>query len=70
MTIYKELHLDEDTIIFLTFHGQNIIAVGNVDDILGIIEEEIDEYMKENNLEMVNVITSKDFDVYNIEIED
>ena len=67
MAIYKELYLDKDAIIFLTFHEQNIIAVWNVDDIMSAIEDEINEYMKENDLKMVNVITSNDFNIYNIE---
>lgn len=70
MTIYKKLHLDVDTMIFITFHKNHVIAIGNVDDILSAIDEEVKNYMKENNLKMVNVITSNNFDVCNIEIED
>jgi len=68
MTIYKELYLDVDTMIFLIFHEQNVIAIGNVDDIISAIEEEVNKYMKENNLKMINIITAKDFDVFNYEI--
>jgi len=34
---------------------------------MSAIEDEINEYMKENDLKMVNVITSNDFNIYNIE---
>jgi len=63
MAIYKELYLDKDAIIFLTFHEQNIIAVGNVDDIMSAIEDEIGnkliEQYKKYNRRLTNAEISK-----------
>lgn len=70
MTVFKELYLDESTIIFLTMSGNTIVAIGNTENILDEIQKEIDNYMNENKLEMVNIITSNNFDVFNYEKEE
>lgn len=67
MTRFKEVLIDEDTVIFITFYNNNIYAIGNVNNIIDKIEDEIDIYMKENNYKNINIITANDFDVYNIE---
>lgn len=67
MTVFKKIYFDEDTIIFLTMNGDTIVAVGNIENILDEIQEEINKYMEENNLKMVNIITANDFDIFNYE---
>lgn len=69
MTKFKEITIDQDTIIFLTFHKQTIIAVGNVKDMLTEVQEEVNNYMKANNYDFANLIYSNNFDVVNIENE-
>lgn len=67
MTSFKEITIDQDTTIFLTFYERTIIAVGNVKDMLTEVQGEVDNYMEANNYDFVNLIYSNNIDVVNIE---
>ncbi len=63
----KEIYADEGQMIFLAINGITVMAIGNVENILDYIEDDINEYMEKNNINMVNILISNDFDVLNYE---
>lgn len=66
MTKFKEVDISEGDKIFITFHENNIYAIGNIDNIVDKLKDEINNYIDENNYDFVNLIIANDFQVYNI----